>query len=160
MIDAGLALHDVPQADALRRNYTRLIDGKPVALHTIANARSMVARLTNHGGRLVQLLAPDRNGSLADMVLGYDSIDQLLAGHASAGATIGRYAGRVRGARFMLEGKVQRLTANEGPHHLHGGTLGSRFKVFDVDRADARSVRFRYHFGDAKRATGATARLS
>lgn len=138
------------EADRLRRGYARCIDGRAVGLYTLQNAQGMTARLTNHGARLVQLTAPDRHGNLHDIVLGYDSLDALLAGHVSAGATIGRYAGRIRDAQFMLDGMVHRLSVNDGTHHLHGGTFGSRIKVFDAVQRDLHSVRFATIFADAE----------
>lgn len=137
-------------AYALRRGYARSLGGQAVDLYTLQNANGMTARLTNHGARLVQLTAPDRRGRLDDVVLGYDSLDALLAGHVSAGATIGRYAGRIRDSQFRLDGIVHRLSVNDGTHHLHGGTFGSRTKVFQAVQRDLHGVRFATTFADAE----------
>ena len=136
--------------DALHRGYTRWIDGQAVDLFTLRNAGGMTARLTNHGARLVQLTAPDRHGRLDDVVLGYDTLDALRAGHVSAGATIGRYAGRIRDARFTLDGTRHRLSANDGAHHLHGGKCGSRHKVFHAVQRGPDAVRFATTFADGE----------
>lgn len=133
-----------------REAYRAVIDGKPVDLYTLRNARGWTARLTNHGARLVQMLVPDRNGAFADVVLGYDSIAQAIEGQPSAGATIGRFAGRIRNAAFELDGKTWHLTANDGPHHLHGGTRGSRHVVFDAAQPAANEVRFSHTFADGE----------
>jgi aldose 1-epimerase len=137
-------------ADPLRRGYTARIDGQAVDLYTLHNANGLSARLTNHGARLVQLMAPDRDGRLADVVLGYDSLAALLAGHVSAGATIGRYAGRIRAAQFSLDGKLVHLSANEGVHHLHGGHSGSRYKVFEAVQRGPAAIRFSATFEDVE----------
>jgi aldose 1-epimerase len=134
----------------LRNGYARCIDGQVVDLYTLRNAHGMRALLTNHGARLVQLMVPDRHGRLGDVVLGYDSIEALLGGHVSAGATIGRYAGRIRDARFRLDGIEHRLSVNDGAHHLHGGRFGSRYKVFAAVQRDLQSVRFATCFADAE----------
>ena len=149
----------IAPTDLERDAYRKVIDGRPVDLYTIRNANGLVARLTNHGARLVQLLVPDRDGRPGDVVLGYDSIDQAMAGQLSAGATIGRYAGRIRDAAFTLDGKRWRLTANEGPHHLHGGARGSRSVVFEAEQLDAHAVRFSYGFADGEEGYPGNCRL-
>lgn len=137
-------------ADTLHRGYARCIDGQPVDLFTLQNAHGMTALLTNHGARLVQLTVLDRHGRLDDVVLGYGTLDALLGGHVSAGATIGRYAGRIREAQFSLDGTVHRLSANDGTNHLHGGTLGSRYKVFQAVRRNLNTVRFATTFAEGE----------
>jgi len=133
-----------------RHAYCAVIDGKQVDLYALRNSNGWVAHLTNHGARLVQLLVPDRNGSFADVVLGYDSIEQTIGGQPSAGATIGRFAGRIRNAVLALDGKIWHLTPNDGPHHLHGGTRGSRCVVFAAEQLAPDEVRFSYTFADGE----------
>jgi aldose 1-epimerase len=130
--------------------FAREIDGKPVALFTLRNSQGMTVCVTNYGAKIEQVLVPGRDGRFDDVVLGYDSIDGVVNGAASVGAFIGRYAGRIAHARFTLNGKEHVLTANNGPHCLHGGVKGSRFRVFDaVQRSDA-SVDMRYVFADGE----------
>ena len=83
-----------------------------------------IAKITNFGASLVELHLPDRAGNLADVVLGFDSIDGYLDSHPYFGATIGRVANRVAGAKFTLDGREYSLAANNGPHSLHGGRVG------------------------------------
>ncbi|UUZ68563.1 hypothetical protein LP416_00555 [Polaromonas sp. P2-4] len=104
------------------------VDGQGVKLFTLRNRRGMVACITNYGAKIVQLLVPDRHGQLADVVLGYDSLEGVLSGSPSMGAFIGRYAGRIENSRFTLGGIEHRLSANNGHHCLHGGVKGSRFR--------------------------------
>jgi aldose 1-epimerase len=97
-------------------------DGRPAALYTLENANGLRAAVTTHGATLVSLWARDRDGAFADLTLGFDGV----AGYQSAdndwfGCTVGRYANRIRGARFVLDGKAWAVTANDGPNHLHGG---------------------------------------
>jgi aldose 1-epimerase len=72
----------------------------------------------------VSLFVPDRKGDLADVVLGHDSLEGYLGNTSYFGAIIGRYANRIAGARFTVDGKSYRLTANDGENHLHGGRVG------------------------------------
>jgi aldose 1-epimerase len=124
------------------------VDGKPVDLFKIRNRAGMAASITNLGAKVLQVLVPDRRGRLADVALGYDSLEQVQTGQPSIGAFIGRYANRIAGARFSLDGREYRLTENDGRNSLHGGTKGSRFVVFDAKQLDASAVQMSYTFGD------------
>lgn len=130
--------------------FAREIDGKPVRLFTLRNQRGMAVCVTNYGAKIEQLLVPDREGRWDDVVLGYDSIEGVVGGAPSVGAFVGRYAGRIENARFMLSGIEHQLAANNGPHCLHGGLRGSRFQVFDAVQHDASSVEMRYVFADGE----------
>lgn len=140
--------HDVQLLDAAR--FRAELDGKPVALYSLRNSKGMQARITNYGAKIEQLLVPDREGRLVDVVLGYDSLDAALGGSPSMGAFIGRYAGRIENACFTLAGTRHQLRANNGPHCLHGGVKGSRFRVFDARQIDAASVEMRCVFEDGE----------
>jgi aldose 1-epimerase len=95
-----------------------------VFLFTLSNTKGVEAQITNFGGKLVSLLVPDRNGDLADVVLGYSTYPEWESGNPYFGATIGRYANRIALARFELEGKEYQLAKNNGPNALHGGHMG------------------------------------
>ena len=109
----------------------------------------MVVKITNQGGKIVQLLVPDRNNELGDVVLGYETLDQYLAGRASMGAIIGRYANRIAKGRFILNGQSYQLPINNGPNHLHGGK-GTQFLVFDAKQIDAKTLQLHYSFKDGE----------
>ena len=126
------------------------LDGRPVALYCLRNSNGMQASITNYGAKIEQLLVPDRNGQLVDVVLGYDSLDAALDGSPSMGAFIGGYAGRIENASFRLAGTRHQLTANDGRNCLHGGSRGSCFRVFDARQIDAASVEMRYVFEDGE----------
>jgi aldose 1-epimerase len=81
-------------------------------------------RVLSYGGIIQSLVTPDRDGGLASIVLGFDTLDAYLADTRYIGAVIGRYANRIAGARFTLDGRVHRLPANDGTSHLHGGPRG------------------------------------
>ncbi len=130
--------------------FEREIDGRPVRLFTLCNARGMVVGITNYGARIEQILVPDRHGRLDDVVLGYDSLEGVLGGAPSMGAFVGRYAGRLENARFTLAGTEYLLGANNGRHCLHGGLRGSRFQVFDAVQRNDSSVEMTYVFADGE----------
>jgi aldose 1-epimerase len=100
-------------------------DGVAIRIYTLANQKGVEARITNYGGILVSLKTPDRKGTSADVVLGFD----VLAGYLSNpgpffGALVGRYANRIAHAKFTLDGVEYKLEKNDGDNTLHGGTHG------------------------------------
>ncbi len=134
-----------------RENYVKTIDGKDVDLYTIRNTKgTLIAKITNYGAKIEQLLVPDRNGFLGDVVQGYESIDKAVIGQPSMGAFIGRYANRIGKAKFTLDGKEYQLAKNNGENCLHGGQKGSRFCVFDARQLDDSSVEMFYTFQDGE----------
>ncbi|MGF7174964.1 aldose epimerase family protein [Azospirillum doebereinerae] len=118
------------------------LDGRPVEGFTLA-AGGLEATVIAHGARLVRFLMPDRDGRPADVVLGFDRLAGYLGSDAYAGATCGRYGNRIGGAAFTLDGVRHRLTANEPPNQLHGGSDGFDRRLWDaaVDEA-ANAVTF------------------
>jgi aldose 1-epimerase len=98
------------------------LDDTPVQLYTLTNKNGLVAKITNYGAIVTELHVPDRTGELADVVLGFESVDGYLAEHPYFGAIVGRVANRIGNAEFTLEGARYKLAANDKPHHLHGGT--------------------------------------
>jgi aldose 1-epimerase len=132
-----------------REAFQRDVNGKQVDLYTLKNSHGMVVKITNQGGKIVQLLVPDRNNELGDVVLGYETLDQYLAGRASMGAIIGRYANRIAKGRLVLNGQAYQLPINNGPNHLHGGR-GTQFLVFDAKQIDAKALQLHYSFKDGE----------
>ncbi len=103
-------------------------------LITLTNKNGMTARITNFGGAVVGLDVPDKDGKLADIVLGYDTLEGYVEGNSSHGALVGRYANRIGGAKFTLNGKEYNLTPNDNKvNHLHGGAFGYNKRVWTVD---------------------------
>jgi aldose 1-epimerase len=95
--------------------------GEPVSLFTLSNKTGMKAQITNFGGKVVSILVPDRNGLMADVVLGYSTYPEWESGNPYFGAIIGRYANRIANGRFSINGVAYRLELNNGPNALHGG---------------------------------------
>lgn len=111
-------------AEAKRETAGKLADGTIVEAVTLSNARGISARIISFGATLQQLMMPDRAGKLADVELGYDDI-QRYADHPNYwGASVGRYANRIAGGRFTLDGKSYQLAQNDKANSLHGGTKG------------------------------------
>ncbi len=137
----------------------RPFDGAPRAgrdseatLYTLESETPIVARVTDHGASLVELEVPDRDGRLADVVLGFDSVDGYRSPqNPYLGATIGRVANRIAYGRFSIGDQVYRLAVNEPPHHLHGGAARSFDKVrWETIAASRGEVVFRYRSVDGE----------
>jgi aldose 1-epimerase len=110
--------------------------GEPCSLLTLKNDRGMSVSLSDYGATVTQLWLPDRDGSLADVVLGFDDVQGYVTHGAYFGATIGRVANRIRNACFELDGQEYRLAATDGRHHLHGGRRGWDRRLWQAEAAD------------------------
>jgi aldose 1-epimerase len=126
---AILALVSLSMVDAApkiaRAEFGKAPGGSPVQLYTLRNKNGVEAQITTYGGRLVRMRVPDRKGQLGDVVLGFDSVDPYIANPSPFfGALIGRYANRIGGAKFKLNGVEYHLDKNDGANSLHGGSHG------------------------------------
>ncbi|MBO9612315.1 MAG: galactose mutarotase [Dyadobacter sp.] len=104
--------------------FGQLPDGQQADLYTLTNANGMTVNITNYGGIITKLTAPDKDGQWADVVLGFDSLAPYLSGHPFFGALVGRYGNRIAKGKFKLNGQEYSLAINNGPNALHGGTKG------------------------------------
>jgi aldose 1-epimerase len=109
-----------------------LADGTPVELHTLSHDNGLRVSVTNLGASLVSWFAPDRDGHLADILLGHDTPAAYTTGTAYMGAIVGRWANRIAGARFSLDGVEYKLEANQPPNSLHGGSHGFSHKLWQA----------------------------
>jgi len=128
--------------------------GELVTAYTLTGEGGLSLQAMNYGGIVTHLRAPDREGRLDDIVLGFDRLEDYLAGHPYFGAIVGRVAGRITGARFMLEGRTYNLARNNGPNHVHGGLVGFDKRLWaaqSVTRPDgAPSLRLVYRSPDGE----------
>lgn len=114
----------VTKMDIQKISFGRLPDGTEIKLYTLTNKNGLWARIMTYGATLVSLETPDRNGKLADIVLGFDSLDGYLKANPYFGSTVGRYANRIAKGSFTLDGVTYPLAKNNGENHLHGGVKG------------------------------------
>lgn len=108
------------------------IDGQDVTAITLTGQTGVTAKVLTWGARLAELWVPDRDGVYADIVLGHDSAADWQATPAYFGATCGRFANRIAGGRFLLDGQAVQLDCNEGANHLHGGRAGFDRKHWSI----------------------------
>jgi aldose 1-epimerase len=104
--------------------FGKLPDGKEVNRYVLKNKNGLEIHVINYGAIITKILAPDRNGKLEDIVLGYDSLDGYLKETPYFGAIVGRYGNRIANGRFKIDGTEYTLVQNNNGQHLHGGTKG------------------------------------
>ena len=134
--------------------YGTLPSGEAIELWTLKGRGGLVVEAITLGGIVTRVLAPERDGTSANVVLGFDDLESYLAGNSYFGAITGRVAGRIANAGFELEGRTYPLVKNDSPNHLHGGVTGFNKRVWaatPVDRTDgAPSVRLEYSSPDGE----------
>ena len=104
--------------------FGKMPDGRQVDVYTMTNAQGIEVRILSFGGILQSLRVPDRNGKLDDVVLGFATLEPYFTNEPHFGSIIGRYANRIAGGKFTLDGKQYTLAKNDGPNTLHGGVKG------------------------------------
>ena len=115
-----------------RRNFGTGPDGQEVHLYTLRNSRGVEVSITNYGGAITSIMAPDRNGVFGDVVLGYDTLEDYMKNPRYLGALIGRYANRIARGNFSLNGVEYQLAQNNNENHLHGGPKGFDKRVWNA----------------------------
>jgi aldose 1-epimerase len=110
---------------------------KAAQLYRLKNKNGVEAAITDYGATLVSLKVPDRQGRMADVVLGYDDASGYQKGKAYYGATIGRYGNRIAKGKFTLNGVTYTLATNDGPNHLHGGVIGFSKRMWQARESAA-----------------------
>ena len=124
--------------------FDTIVNGDTVRLYTLKNANGLEACITNFGGRVVSLMVPDRNDSLIDVVLGYDNVAQYADAEnfgSDFGASIGRYANRIKNGQFMIGEDTIQLPRNNFGHCLHGGPTGWQYKVYKGEQIDDQTLK-------------------
>ena len=125
-------------------------NGKTTALYTLTNANGMEVRITNFGGRLVSVMVPDKDGNMVDVILGFDNINDYMTKPSDFGASIGRYANRIAGGKFELDGETVVLNQNDGENCLHGGAEGWQYQVYEAEQVDAQTLKLTMHSPDGE----------
>ncbi|HOW89110.1 MAG TPA: aldose epimerase family protein [Elusimicrobiales bacterium] len=122
-------------------------DGTKVFLWTLKNKNGITVKITNYGGIVTSILAPDRTGKMGDIVLGYDDVKSYIKNSPYFGSLIGRYGNRIAKGRFKLDGKEYKLATNNNGNHLHGGNVGYDKVVWNAEElrtGDGVGLRLKY----------------
>ena len=130
---AFLAAGSAEAASVSVKPYGRLSDGRPVEQVTLENDQGMVVKIIGYGAIVTDVIVPDARGKRENVALGFDNLRDYETKNGDAfGAVMGRYAGRIANARFVLDGREVKLEANDGPNALHGGPGGFDTKLWQV----------------------------
>lgn len=144
LLAAGLAgcetMSTTPPGTITKADFGKTTDGTPVQIFTLRNSKGMEATIMTYGGIVTSLKVPDKNGTFADVVLGFDNLDSYTkASYVKScpyfGALIGRYGNRIAKGKFSLDGVEYTLATNNVPNHLHGGLKGFDKVVWTVEDA-------------------------
>ena len=134
-----------------RTDFQKTEDGKQTDLFIIKNENGVEIAVTNYGGAVLAIMAPDKNGKFANVIQGHDSIDHVINSHEPFLSTlIGRYGNRIANGKFLLDGKEYSLTINNGPNSLHGGPTGFHARVWDAEQVTPQSLKLHYLSADGE----------
>lgn len=133
----------------VKKTYTFTDKCGTVDVYTLTNARGMQMEVSTLGGRILTLTAPDRNGKLADVLMGLARPEDYVDNHPYYGAFIGRYGNRIGGAKFTLGGKTYELEKNNGKNMLHGGFVGFDRRLMTA-KVDGDALVLSYHSPDGE----------
>jgi aldose 1-epimerase len=136
-----------------KKSFGTIKDGTPVDLFILTNRNGLETKITNYGAIVVSLTVPDKEGVMADIVLGYDTLEEYLKENPYFGTIVGRYANRISKGKFNLDGENYTLAQNSGENHLHGGIRGFDKVVWDaeeVNNSDGPGVKLTYLSNDGE----------
>ena len=134
-----------------RADFQKTVDGKQTDLFILKNENGVEIAVTNYGGAVLAIMAPDRNGKFANVIQGHDSIDHVINSHEPFLSTlVGRYGNRIANGKFLLEGQEYSLTINNGPNSLHGGPTGFHARVWDAEQVTPQSLKLHYLSADGE----------
>jgi aldose 1-epimerase len=147
---AGIALTVAAPAQAAsskRATFGAMPDGRTVESVTLTNGKGMSATVIAYGAALQSVIVPDQAGHKADVLLGYDNLQQYIDKGQYFGGTVGRFANRLAGGQFSIDGKRYQTPVNDGKNSLHGGTQGFDkvlWQIVSVKDGATASVTLRY----------------
>jgi aldose 1-epimerase len=142
----GRAATDKKSARVKSSVFGKLADGREAHLYALTNKSGLEVDITDFGAAVVSIKVPDRHGKIADIALGYDTLDGYVNDKPNFGATIGRYGNRIANARFSLDGKEFTLAKNSGENSLHGGIHGFNKALWSADPAPTHGVSLTLHY--------------
>ncbi len=129
--------------------------------YTLKNKNGMVVKITNYGATITSIIVPDRDGNMADVALGYNSVEGYINAidRPYFGAVVGRYGNRIAKGKFSIDGTEYELATNNGENHLHGGNMGFDKVVWNAEIVD-NGVKFSYLAKDGEEGYPGNLKLS
>ena len=128
-----------------KKDFQRVIDGKKTDLYVLTNKNGYEISITNYGGAIAAIMAPDKDGKFSNIVQGHDSIDNVVnSPNEFLSTLIGRYGNRISNGTFVLDGKEYKLNLNDGKNSLHGGHTGFHARVWDAVQPNDHELKLTY----------------
>ena len=132
-----------------KEDFQKTLQGKQTNLFFLTNKQGYEVAITNYGGAMVAIMVPDKNGNVANVIMGHDNIDDVINKPEPFLSTlIGRYGNRICKGKFTLDGKEYTLAINNEPNALHGGPTGFHARVWDAEQIDAQTLKLEYTAAD------------
>ncbi len=131
-----------PKLSGLKaENFQKKVNGKDVDLYTLVNSDGYEVSICNYGGAIPAIMVPGKDGKVANVIQGFDNLDEYLKGNEPYLSTlIGRWGNRICDGKFQLNGKEYKLAINNGKNHLHGGPTGLHAQVWDAYQAGPQNL--------------------
>ena len=137
--------NEILKSGLRRSDFQKKIDGKMTDLYTLTNKNGYEISITNYGGHISAIMAPDKDNKFMNIVQGHDSIDNIIScPNQFLSTLIGRYGNRISNGIFTLEGKKYTLNLNDGKNSLHGGPSGFHSRVWDVEVFNSSTLKLVY----------------
>ena len=128
-----------------KKDFQKEIDGKKTDLYVLTNKNGYEVSITNYGGAIAAIMAPDKEGNFLNIVQGHDSIDNVInSPNEFLSTLIGRYANRISNGKFTLDGKEYQLNINDGKNVLHAGHTGFHARVWDAVQPNDHELKLTY----------------
>ncbi|MFT2011204.1 aldose epimerase family protein [Pontibacter sp. 13R65] len=121
------------KSDIKIERFGSLPGGQEVNLYTLLNEAGMVVKITNYGAIITSIVTPDKNGEAGEIALGFEELEGYLQKQPYFGSVVGRFANRIKNAKFTIDGQEYKLAANKGANHIHGGLSGFDKKVWQAE---------------------------
>lgn len=135
----------------IREDFQGTIQGKKTDLYILKNKNGCEIAATNFAGALLSVMMPDREGKMASVVMGHDSLENVMNSKEEFLSTlIGRYGNRIAAGKFTLDGKQYSVALNNGVNHLHGGPTGFHKRVWDAEQLDQQTLKLHYTAADGE----------
>ena len=145
LIISSSVLGDEYKSGLKKKDFQKVIDGKKTDLYVLTNKNGYEVAITNYGGAIAAIMAPDKDGNFLNIVQGHDSIDNVInSANPFLSTLIGRYGNRIRNATFSLDGKEYKLDINDGKNTLHGGKTGFHARVWDAEQKNEHELKLTY----------------
>jgi aldose 1-epimerase len=134
-----------------REDFQGTIQGKETDLYILKNKNGCEIAVTNFAGALLSIMMPDREGKMASVVMGHDSLENVMNSKEEFLSTlIGRYGNRIAAGKFTLDGKQYSVALNNGVNHLHGGPTAFHKRVWDAEQLDQQTLKLHYTAADGE----------